>query len=119
MTTCPACGHDSDRCWRCSECGHDLVGVDDDDDDGSASAAALVPDGGERIDPSGGQATHPRAGRFGRPREARDAARERQARREVEAQQREGQATDQGGCEHVLGRSRLPCPRYWLTGGDE
>jgi len=25
---CPACGAASERCYRCSECGHDLAGVD-------------------------------------------------------------------------------------------
>lgn len=44
MTTCPACGHESETSWRCEYCGHDLVDVDD-DDDGSA-APAVLPDGG-------------------------------------------------------------------------
>lgn len=26
-TTCPSCGAESDKCYRCSECGKDLVGV--------------------------------------------------------------------------------------------
>ena len=25
-TTCPSCGAESDKCYRCSECGKDLVG---------------------------------------------------------------------------------------------
>jgi DNA-directed RNA polymerase subunit RPC12/RpoP len=26
MTECPACGADSELCYRCSECGRDLAG---------------------------------------------------------------------------------------------
>jgi Arc/MetJ-type ribon-helix-helix transcriptional regulator len=187
-TTCPACGAESERCYRCSECGRDLVDVDD-DDDGSAAPAVLadggvsrergrsdnsmerltirVPtqqldgleqlvdqgvfpnrseatraairqllyqndiveqrrplrtDGGERIDSSGGRAAHPRAERFeAADREARDAVRERQARREVESQQREGQAVDQdpddGRCPGCRG-DVLPCLGC-LVRGDE
>jgi hypothetical protein len=55
MTQCPTCGAESEDCWRCSECGRDLVDVDDDDD--GPDAAPLVADGsgvvpqGSGIDP--------------------------------------------------------------------
>lgn len=39
MTTCPSCGADSDKIFRCSECGRDLVDIDDDDDDRTAALA--------------------------------------------------------------------------------
>jgi len=47
MTLCPACGADSERIYRCSECGTDLVDVDvqDDDEDEDPSPLAVT-DGG-------------------------------------------------------------------------
>jgi len=45
MTTCPTCGADSDEIYRCSECGKDLVDVQDDDDDPGMSPVAMT-DGG-------------------------------------------------------------------------
>lgn len=27
-TLCPSCGHNSETCYRCSECGKDLTNVD-------------------------------------------------------------------------------------------
>ncbi|WP_436933724.1 hypothetical protein [Halovenus marina] len=48
-TTCPACGAaNDDGDWRCSECGKDLVGIDDDDSGGAAPP--LVADGGQTVD---------------------------------------------------------------------
>jgi len=44
MTRCPACGADSERIYRCSECGTDLVDVDEDDDEDRSPLA--VTDGG-------------------------------------------------------------------------
>ena len=45
MTLCPACGADSDRIYRCSECDKDLVDVDVQDDDEDPSPL-VVTDGG-------------------------------------------------------------------------
>ena len=47
MTLCPACGADSERIYRCSECNKDLVDVDvqDDDEDEDPSPLAVT-DGG-------------------------------------------------------------------------
>ena len=91
---------------------------------GSEWRSYLRTDGGERTDPSGGRATHPRAGRFEAAearREARDAARERQTRHEVEGQQREGQAVDQppddGRCPECRG-DVLPCLDCLVGGGE-
>ena len=69
MTTCPACGHDSETIYRCDECGKDLVETDDDDD--SAGAAVLVPDGGQfdsdRCEDCGGEIDTPRLTPDGHP----------------------------------------------------
>jgi len=45
MTRCPACGADSGRVYRCSECTKDLVDVDVQDDDEDPSPL-VVTDGG-------------------------------------------------------------------------
>lgn len=79
---------------------------------GSERRSYLRTDGGERIDPSGGRATHPRADRFEGAevsREARDAARERQARREVESQQRGGVGDQDSSRCHRCRGDELPC----------
>jgi len=57
----------------------------------------------------------------GASREARDTARERQARREVESQQQGGvgdQDADDGRCPDCRG-DLLPCLDCWLSGGGE
>ena len=89
---------------------------------GSDERSFLRTDGGERVDPSGGRATHPRPQRFeGDTPKTRDAARERRQRREVESQQRTGQAVDQepddGRCPTCRG-DVLPCFDCLLNGGD-
>ena len=49
MTTCPTCGAESDEIYRCSECGKDLVDVQDDDDDPGTSPVVMT-DGGQPAD---------------------------------------------------------------------
>lgn len=43
MTECPVCGHESSKCWRCEECGKDLVDTED------TGEQELVTDGGEIV----------------------------------------------------------------------
>jgi hypothetical protein len=69
MTVCPACGADSDRIYRCSECGTDLVDVQGDEDPPSLA----VTDGGHPpgVSPSG---DHPASESDRVDRAVRDAA---------------------------------------------
>ncbi len=89
---------------------------------GSDQRSFLRTDGGKRVSHGGGRAVYPRAERGGAAevsREARDAARERQARREVDSQRRGGvgdQEPGDGRCPDCRG-DVLPCLDCWLNGG--
>lgn len=125
MATCERCGArcQGSRCAGCEQIAANEArhGVPSDryedeksSDDGDTAEWAVEQQGldggiqgqarldGGIVKPDGGE-------RFEATREARDAAREQQARREVDSQQRKGQATDQGGCPHVPGDDSLPC----------
>jgi predicted RNA-binding Zn-ribbon protein involved in translation (DUF1610 family) len=49
MTLCPACGADSERIYRCSECDKDLVDVDVQDDEDPDPSPLAVTDGGDEL----------------------------------------------------------------------